>query len=536
MSCSLYRLAPLILLLNVTVTCKERKSIRAKGKPTVVVIDPEEVGRAKPIKAKEPDDTLEQANELAAGTRMQGAIGPSGSSTEDHDWYRIKVEGELKILRVTLSGVSGLDLRLEAFSARGKRLMRVDNGKLGEGEILVNLSAEEGTYYLLVTESKGRTAASPYLLSYELRPLAEGEEREPNWKEALANEIPLNSEISGYLGWHTDTDWFKLALGAYNPYERIVVEYDGLDDVRAQLLIRDSEGKVLQQRWGALGAGITLSNLAPPRGQPHIYVVLRCRRQFNVESSYSLRVHSVIPTRPTEAEPNDTSLQSTGLVPGNPIFGTLMDGKDRDIYAIKARRPTLVRIKVIPSLKLDVALALLGDDGAPTTIIDEGGVRAVEHLPTLWLRPPQALIQVWAPNNKGSSAAADYRLDVEVLADDGWEHEPNDLPQGASTWLLDQPAIKGHIHPKADVDHFRIRSASGAMQLSVSSPPGCLVEVELLDASGASLGSPQTPNPGGELQLFLPPLHMEYILRVKGHTACADSASPYRIVRRGEEP
>ena len=96
---------------------------------------------------------------------MEGRTG-KGSKEDpravDQDWYLLEAPDGTHILRAVLSGVAGVDLSLEAFDGKRKRLVRVDNSKEGEGEVLVNLAVDAGTYFLLVKLQKSpRRQARP---------------------------------------------------------------------------------------------------------------------------------------------------------------------------------------------------------------------------------------------------------------------------------------------------------------------------------------------------------------------------------------
>jgi hypothetical protein len=500
-----------------------------KGGVAVEVIDPEELGRTTAAAEREPNDTRKHAQELPLEGGVEGTIGAGKTERGDADWYRVTVNADDQILTATLSGIAGLDLVLEAWSASA-RLMRVSNGKEGEGETLVNLAAARGESYLLVREAKGRSASGRYRLSYKLRPIEEGEEREPNYRASLASPLPLGGEATGYLGWHTDTDWYRVNLEGSLAADgaRLRVEYDGLDEVRANLSLRTATGSVLQERSGAAGEPIILANLAAGEGQKELLVVVRCGYQANVETRYSIRVTSTVPPGPTEAEPNDTPATATPILPGTLLSGTLGDTADRDLYLVKASTPQSsgpMRVTVTPPLGLDVAVALLGEDGKPLFELDEGQAREPETIAALELRGGKALIQVRAPRRQSLNAVSPYRIRIDPLPAGRWEREPNATT--ASATPLEAGELRGFLHPKKDVDLFRL-TGNGKVKLTVSAPR-LQPRLKLGEAGGGTLGSAAADSTGTAVLEAELASGKEYVLELSDAAGASNPRDPYLI-------
>jgi hypothetical protein len=537
-------LLPVLLPLS-SCTCGGKDERGKKGRPTVVVVDPDEVGRPKPTPEVEPNDTHKRAQPLLKDTWVEGTIG----SEKDRDTYRVDVTEGGQVLQATLSGAKGLDLAIEAWgapanslggggppprpSAKRERLVRVNNNKEGEGEVLVNLGVDPGATYLVVREVKGQSSTASYRLAYQLRPREEGEEREPNWKPPLATPLALGGEAVGYLGWHTDADFFRVELKELAPNARIRVEYDGLDDVRAWVSVRTEANVVLQERWGGVGEAVALSNLVLASTEP-VFAVVRCQYTANVESRYSLRVVSAVPPGPTEAEPNDKLTEATELPAGKPMAGILRDSQDRDLYAVKAARPSRVRVQVTPPLNLDVAVALLDDEGKPALEIDDGGPREAETIPALWVRPPRAVLQVWAPRRQHVSAAASYRITAEVLPEPvgAVEHEPNNSTAQATTWPADQLQASGFIHPKKDLDLYRLTAKAESLRLTALPVAKLQLRLELLDAGGSPVAASKSVDAQGTIQLDArTEVGTDYLLRVSDTSGSSNAREEYRIKR-----
>jgi len=506
-------------------TCKARGPSKKRDKPPVVILDPESEG-PEPVPEKEPNATRGTAQQLTTEAPIQGAL----QQKEDQDWYAVKVSEGGQVLRATLSGVAGLDMLLEAFDNSGKRLMRVDNSKEGGGEVLVNLTVNQGLYYLRVSQHHTEpVSGGTYQINYRLRPREDGEEEEPNWKAALAPALVLDGEAVGFLGWRTDTDWYRVEATDLDPGGRLRIEYDGLDNVRANLSVRDSSGAVIQERWSRSGEGVMLANIAPLTGaDKHFYVVLRCRSDSNVETRYYLRALATLPTGPTEAEPNENVSQATVLQAGASMSGILGDTQDRDVYLLSASPPTPVRVEVVPPLGLDLALAVLDQQGKVLRRINEGGSRKAEVIPALHLDPPGALIQVHAPRRGATTQVVSYHIKTKVLAraNSEMEHEPNSDEHNATPWPLGQKEMRGHIHPRKDVDLFRLTPRATARTLWARAPAGLALKVEVLGPAGTVLARAQRA--AGKERLELPlEANKPFLLRVTNPSGAANADEWY---------
>ena len=506
------------LLLLPACRCGEPAPSRSGKNPPVVVVDPDEVNRPKPLEEKEPNDRRREAQDLPSDRQVEGQLEKRESRRGDVDWYRFRCDVAGQVATVELTGIPDGDLVLEAFDERGKRLVQVNNTRDGGGETLVNLAAEAGSTFLVrVRARKGKVGNGRYRISYSLRPRDEGEEIEPNWKAPLASTLAVDAEATGYLGWHTDTDWFRLELGEVPQGARLRVEFDGVDNVRAGLSLRGKNGEVLQERWGSRGEPVVLHNLRIPG--PEVFVVVRCRYEFNVESRYTLRALPVVPSGPTEVEPNDTPKTATSLSPDPRVAmaGLMADTSDRDLFHVAVVRPRLLRVEVVPPHGVDLALALLDPDGNKRREVDVGQAREREILPAVWVRPPGALFQVRAARAGQVSATAPYHVKASFVTGEGvWEREPNDSPGEATAWGGAQPEMKGFLHPPEDVDFYRLAAQDGLV-LRAKPPSDTRLRLDLLLPQGGSVASGSSPAPGGEVNVELgsrPASPTGYVLRV----------------------
>lgn len=503
----------------------------------MVVVDPEEENRPRAASEVEPNDERRQAQPLTEGHPVEGRL--AAGVKPDVDWFRAAVASAGQVLSMTVSGIPGVDLSLEGFDDHGKRLVRVNNSKEGGGETLVNLGVDPGTYLFRVRAVKGAAAAADaagYRVVYTLRAREEGEEVEPNWKAALATPLSMDQEATGYLGWQTDTDWYRVELKDVVAGGRLRLEFDGVDGVRAALSIRGADGSMIQERWSRRSEAVVLPNLAPPQGTS--FVVVRCMYDFNVETRYSLRVLTVVPTGAVELEPNDTPRQATPLAVDGHIAmaGIVADTTDRDLYAIRVARAQPVRVEAVPPLNVDLALALVVDDKTVWEV-DQGKAREKEVLPVVWIRPPFGLIQVRSPRQVGDSsvsAVTPYHIRVQPLGDGAWEQEPNNEP-GSATPLAPGPnPTRGFLHPQEDVDYYRLAPATGRVLVVAQPSAAQQLKLELLLPQGGVAASAAGSTPGAQVRLE-GSAGVEYVLRVTG-SASADQAYTLSYPITGENP
>ena len=508
--------------------CKTPPAATPDKGPAVVLVDPDEATATPATPEKEPNNHRASAQPLGLGEWIEAPM-----SAGDADWYRLTFTAGQQVARVQVRGVTGLDLRLEAFDAQGKRLVKVDNAKDGGGEVLVNLSVEPGDTYLRVSEAKGRGGTLPYRVGYTLRDREEGEEVEPNWKAAMATPLAPNQEAVGYLGWRTDNDWYQVDVAGISPSARLRVELDGVDGVRANLSVRTAGGKILAERWTREGDSAVLANLKAPDANEPLMVVVRCREDTNVETRYYLRVMSAVPAGPTEQEPNDTVEVATRLSPGESMSGLLLDRRDSDLFLIPAQETRWVALKVRPPMGLDLELALLDGAGKPTWTVNAAGVRLPEFMPALKVTPPGAVVRVRAVALDTVAGRSPYAISFTTLSGGGLEAEPNDTTAQAGDALAPGSwPIRGFIHPGKDKDHFKLLAESSRLRLVARSPSGATVQLALLDQDGKILASVTTEQGDPEAVLEADvTAGAKYLLQVLDPAGKGQADHAYTIVR-----
>jgi eukaryotic-like serine/threonine-protein kinase len=181
----------------------------------------------------EPNDEPQQANRIAPNTQVTGYLGKRHSKTEgDRDAFIVKwPAGSRRVVTVSVSGVPNMDISLSIVDGDGLHGSTIDEGGVGDGEIL-HRRAIDGPIIVTVAEVSPKDGKLPvenvsdaYTLSVT-EEKAEHGETEPNSSDADANPIELNDELRGYLDTRHDVDLVRWAGndGTYN----VTVRADGL--------------------------------------------------------------------------------------------------------------------------------------------------------------------------------------------------------------------------------------------------------------------------------------------------------------------
>lgn len=180
---------------------------------------------------REPNNTTAQANRIAAGTEVSGYLGRRSSPTEgDRDVYLLPGSGR-RVISARVSGLPNLDLRLTIAGSDGLGAVTVDEGGLGDGEI-VHRRGFDGPVIITVAQTIARdqrmpveNVSDPYVLAVSEEPADDGEV-EPNNLAADATTLGPGREVRGFLDTRGDVDLLRWrgARGAYT----VIVRADGV--------------------------------------------------------------------------------------------------------------------------------------------------------------------------------------------------------------------------------------------------------------------------------------------------------------------
>ncbi len=464
---------------------------------------------------REPNDRPEQAQVLTDSCVVAASLS-ADPSKPDEDWYLLAPTGP-KTVDVTVSGVPGADVAIEVYDTDRNRLAVVNSEGEGKSERIPNLGVK--TKLLVKIFSVKRGAGGAYTLTALFSDPAPGFEVEPNDRAADANAAALGQPISGFIGHSADEDWYRFELsppdsaagstplapsgadagagaaagagvdvgtdsgfaqlGALFEAPRIAlrVELSAVEGVRYDLqVLSEAEASLFQAR-GKEGEGLSLRNIGVRAADRVIYVVLKsawsgsgkdAKRGYNAQKPYTLTVSREEAGANAELEPNDEIAKATPLPPNGFREGFISPKGDVDYYVLKTEQPVLVKFQLSGVERLDLVLSVVkpNADGKGEQVLlraNDGAVKEPEILNNVycagvcWVKVEGALRKVDGKLVRDyENSEQPYRLTATVVPDDGSEErEPNNTPETATPITLNHP-MRGTIHPKKDVDYFRL--------------------------------------------------------------------------------
>jgi len=182
---------------------------------------------------REPNDDPRQANRIAANTTITGYLGKRRTPNDgDHDVYVVRWPGGGRhVVSISVTGIPNLDVSLGLEAGDGLQAAMIDEGGLGEGEVL-HRRAITGPLVVSVEQAMAKDQRFPVENvsdPYELKVIeehAEAGEVEPNGTDADANLLVPTHELRGYLDTRTDVDVLRWT-GETGTYI-VVVRGDGV--------------------------------------------------------------------------------------------------------------------------------------------------------------------------------------------------------------------------------------------------------------------------------------------------------------------
>lgn len=378
---------------------------------------------------KEPNDDPATAMPFNGGVRgvLDGEL--------DVDAFALTV-AEPGMVGVKVTGIAGVDLKLELRDARFALVVTADRGPAGAPETLPNAPVEKGTYHLVVREvpkkrkkpkkgedaAVGRTGPSPtYELTASMLPAPAADvgaaaEREPNDDEGTSNEIAIGEPVTGWIGWGGDKDTWKLAIDALAEGNGLDLSVTAVEGTALTMEVTDAAGRIVMKTSGPAGAPITIGSLAPrvAPGGAAVHHIRITGKPANPDDPYTLAIATRLLDLDEEAEPNDRTSQSNALRFGvedqGAMRGQIAPG-DKDIFSLSAS-PTAMSLDVAVDAPpgVDVALAAIAESGVSLGKADRGGPGAGETLAIDIPAGTLVYLELTAKPDKVARAAAAYQL------------------------------------------------------------------------------------------------------------------------------
>ncbi|HZH05031.1 MAG TPA: ABC transporter substrate-binding protein [Myxococcaceae bacterium] len=465
----------------------------------------------------EPNDRAEQALTLEGNASVSAGLG-ADPSKPDEDWYRLAPPTPRRA-DLRISGVPGADVALEVLDRDRNRMVSVNSASEGQPERLPHLTVRDPLYVRVYSARKGAGGAYTLQLTWaeegsgtELEPndraadsngltLAQsisgtvGHAADEDWYRVelvpgaadggapaappVIPEVELPTDGSGEVavaGGALDGSDGGAAPTAEVPSVALRLELSAVAGVRSELRVLSAAEAPLFGVKGKEGEPLSLRNVGVRLSDPLVYVVVRstwegtgknAKRGYNPDVPYSLTVSREEAGTHAELEPNDERVKATPLPLQGFREGFLSPKTDVDHYVLRTDRPTLARFQLSGVERLDLSLSVLTvDETGKETVrlrVNEGLVKEPEVLNSVYCER-ECWVRVEGSAKKvGTAMVRDYenteqpyRLTVASAPDDGSaEREPNNDAAGA-TALVPGRAQRGTIHPKRDVDFYRL--------------------------------------------------------------------------------
>lgn len=373
----------------------------------------------------EPNDGDDVATVLALGGTVRGKIDPDA----DVDHYRIDV-AKAGALSVTVTGLEMVDLVLEIEDASGSSLARSDRGAARVREGVPNLGVAPGRYIAIVQAKKPpppkkkparkgvvapveppKPIGGPYEITASLATPPTGAEHEPDDDRGQANPLIAGDTATGYIGWTSDADVWKVSLEALSAKNALDIELSAVEGLALSLEISDGIGQPIVTRKGPRGAPLVIRGFVPnvPAGAPPFhYLTVRADRS-NPETAYQIKVAPKVMTPDAEIEPNDTIETASALAFDRKRIEARWSAGDIDCFAVPpADAPRTLDVSIDTPNDLDLAIDIFVD-GKLAAKVDHPGKGAAEKLVAPVPAGARAVIRVRGADLPGD---ASYQLVV----------------------------------------------------------------------------------------------------------------------------
>ncbi len=339
----------------------------------------------------EPNDRREQANEIRLGETVEGFF----QQKRDYDWYKLVMdEPGKKIIRIEISGVPDVNIRLDVADETGAQLKSSNFTRKGGPESIINLGVTEGIYYITALGYEANVNDKYTLGIQMIGPWEEGQEFEPNDSYKQANEIRLGETVQGLFQPEDDPDWYKLVID--RPGKSIFrVDLSGVPGVNSILNIHDSQGSRINRSYMRRhGEPEEIINFGVTKG---VYYISTSTNEINENETYTLSAVLVGPWEEgLEFESNDNRKKANEIKLDSVIKGYIHPKDDRDYYLITIPEPgmDIFVVEFSSSTKADLHLGLSDAEGNRIKSSNLGVNGVNEQIVNMKLSPGQYYINV----------------------------------------------------------------------------------------------------------------------------------------------
>jgi hypothetical protein len=363
----------------------------------------------------EPDDTLEQANEILLGTpQMHGLHHPA-----DRDWVSFEaVEGKTYVIETSGLG-GGMDTLISLYDEKGEKLAENDDGGSESRASRITWSAESsGTLYVAIEDYYGYevTPETSYTISVVEGVPYEADMYEPDDRQDQAGAIEVGSHQTHGLHDTGDRDWmcFEATAGSNYVIETFnlgdnIDTYLALYDMNGRRLAEDDdsgdEGRASLLRWSAQETGTLcllardLRDSAAGPGTEYSVTVLKEETELLLPDAY---------------EPDDTMAAATAMEPGDVQSHNVHAEADHDWLSFQVEDNLTYVVETYNLGEgIDTVVYLYGEDGQELAQDDDdGGEPRASRIS--WTAETTGTAYVMVRDYKDDRAGRDMTYDISV--------------------------------------------------------------------------------------------------------------------------
>lgn len=297
----------------------------------------------------EPNNTVEQADEIKDGVPIDGALG----SADDTDIFAFEITSPIALM-LQLSKQTR-DIRYIYYTMFDEAGNTYAGGSVyNDGETTKFIGLEDpGIYYISVSGNGSFNASTDeYEVTVQFFDFSGTVESESNDTLATADPIPIqNGFISGHLHSSDDNDVFS--------FDQTIINHPGFTtyaiiDVNKYISdLRYLRYVVVDQDQVIYGGGTVYNNgrerkvIGIPSSGTY-YVAVGGTDSFNTSlNEYTVAVERYYSTYfAVELEPNQTTLQSNYIYTQEPTYGHLYSSEDTDVYEMLIEADSKVELNI----------------------------------------------------------------------------------------------------------------------------------------------------------------------------------------------
>ncbi len=262
--------------------------------------------------------------------------------TGDEDYYKIRFAAKGTSYKIVLSGVPGIDSRMELFQPDGEMIYKIDRNGIGESEVLSEYYPSSDYLILMVEAKTGYNEKVPYVINFIPKTDSGVNVTQPNHDEQNAEEIQLGDEKTAILI-PGKSDYYKVTFPDDKKYV-FQIKAEPLSNMDINFTIINKKLN-MSKFINSYGWGCTefYTFIDSKKGDYYIKVSGNINSNDRKDPIYKLSVTKLDDTvddKPVyyEDEFNDTRESATELVNNAEVTGLLYPENDEDWYKLNLDR------------------------------------------------------------------------------------------------------------------------------------------------------------------------------------------------------